>query len=66
MRRVARTGVFGEHEMIDTLVGYFDVLPSATVSFGDDVAVVPLGDRLCVLKTDMLVGKTDVPTGMSM
>ncbi len=67
LRRVAHGRVFGEREMVDLLVSSFDVLPNVTVSFGDDVAVVPLeGNSVCVLKTDMLVGKTDVPAGMSM
>jgi thiamine-monophosphate kinase len=37
------------------------------VGFGDDVSAVRLkDDRLAVLKTDMLVGSTDVPPGMTM
>ena len=37
------------------------------VPFGDDVAAYDIGKgRVAVLKTDMLVGKTDVPRGMSM
>jgi len=36
------------------------------VPFGDDVSAFEIGGgRLAVLKTDMLVGKTDVPPGMS-
>lgn len=66
LRRIAKDDVFGEHEIIDLLVSHFDAFPGAVLPFGDDVAAVPFGDRLCVLKTDMLVGKTDVPTGMSM
>jgi thiamine-monophosphate kinase len=37
------------------------------VGFGDDVSVVKLTNgRVAVLKTDMLVGSTDVPPGMTM
>ena len=37
------------------------------VPFGDDVSALEIGDnKLAVLKTDMLVGKTDVPHGMSL
>jgi thiamine-monophosphate kinase len=37
------------------------------VPFGDDVAAYDIGNgRAAVLKTDMLVGKTDVPPGMSL
>jgi len=36
------------------------------VGFGDDVSAVKLtNERLAVLKTDMLVGSTDVPPGMT-
>ena len=37
------------------------------ISFGDDVSAVDVGHgKLAVIKTDMLVGKTDVPSGMSL
>jgi len=37
------------------------------VPFGDDVSAVEIGGgNLAVLKTDMLVGKTDVPPGVSL
>jgi thiamine-monophosphate kinase len=42
-------------------------MPKMPVPFGDDVSAVEIGDgKLAVLKTDMLVGKTDVPPGMSL
>ncbi len=42
-------------------------MPLMPVPFGDDVSAYDLGnDRLAVLKTDMLVDKTDVPKGMSL
>jgi thiamine-monophosphate kinase len=57
---------FGERAIIEAMRKRFDVLPGSPVPFGDDVAAVSLeGERLAVLKTDMLVDKTDVPVGMS-
>jgi len=42
-------------------------MPNMPVPFGDDVSAVDVGKRkLAVLKTDMLVGKTDVPPQMSL
>jgi thiamine-monophosphate kinase len=42
-------------------------MPNMPIPFGDDVSAVEIGKgRLAVLKTDMLVGKTDVPLGMSL
>jgi thiamine-monophosphate kinase len=42
-------------------------MPGIAVPFGDDVSAVEIGgDSVAVLKTDMLVGRTDVPKGMSM
>jgi thiamine-monophosphate kinase len=42
-------------------------MPAIAVPFGDDVSAVEIGgDSVAVLKTDMLVGRTDVPKGMSM
>src|SRR3990170_5772208 len=57
----------GEREIIDIIRGQLDVLPGSFLPFGDDVSGVALGGgRVAVLKTDMLVGKTDVPHGMSL
>jgi len=41
-------------------------MPDMPVPFGDDVSAISLGTQTAVLKTDMLVGKTDVPMGMSL
>ncbi len=41
-------------------------MPNIIVPFGDDVSAVPLNGEVAVLKTDMLVAKTDVPEGMSL
>jgi thiamine-monophosphate kinase len=56
----------GEHEIIRIIQGHLS-LPKMPVPFGDDVSAVELGgNRVAVLKTDMLVGKTDVPEQMSL
>jgi thiamine-monophosphate kinase len=56
-----------ERRIIDIIKKRLDVMPKAPVRFGDDVAAVDLdGEFVAVLKTDMLVGKTDVPKGMSL
>lgn len=61
------SGELGERGIIEVLRRRFDVLHGAPVGFGDDVSGVDLGGgRVAVLKTDMLVGKTDVPRGMSL
>lgn len=57
----------GERKIIEILRSHFDPMPEIPVPFGDDVSAVNIGDeRLAVLKTDMLVGKTDVPRSMSL
>lgn len=57
----------GERWIIDLLIRHFDHMPNIPVPLGDDVAGIPagLGDSI-ILKTDMLVGKTDVPPGMTL
>jgi thiamine-monophosphate kinase len=58
---------YGERSIIDLMRRRFDVLPSSAVPFGDDIAAVSIdGACVAVLKTDMLVDKTDVPSGMSL
>jgi len=42
-------------------------MPNMPIPFGDDVSAIDIGNnKLAVLKTDMLVGKTDVPPDMSL
>jgi thiamine-monophosphate kinase len=44
-----------------------DPMPDMPIPFGDDVSAIDLGDgRIAVIKTDMLVDKTDVPPQMSL
>ncbi len=57
----------GEHEIIRLIQRRLTVMPDMPVPFGDDVSGAPLfGGEVAVLKTDMLVGATDVPCGMSL
>jgi len=57
----------GEREIIDILRQRLTLMPGMSVPFGDDVSAVSVGGdgEVVVLKTDMLVAKTDVPEGMS-
>jgi thiamine-monophosphate kinase len=57
----------GEHEIIELMRKRFTPMPNIAVGFGDDVSAVYLDTegKTAVLKTDMLVAKTDVPAGMS-
>ena len=56
----------GERRIIEIIQSHIDQMPKITVPFGDDVSAFEIeGGKLVVLKTDMLVGKTDVPAGMS-
>ena len=57
----------GEREMIEIIARHLEAMPNSPVPFGDDVAAVNIDQKLvAVLKTDMLVGKTDVPPNMSL
>ncbi len=57
----------GERKLIDLILGCLDQMPNMPVPFGDDVSAIDIGHgKLAVIKTDMLVGKTDVPKGMSL
>jgi thiamine-monophosphate kinase len=57
----------GEKKVIEIIMGCLNMMPDMPVPFGDDVSAVQLADDiLAVIKTDMLVGKTDVPPGMGM
>ena len=57
----------GERKIIEILQSRFDIMPEMPVPFGDDISAYDIGDgKLAVLKTDMLVDKTDVPPKMSL
>lgn len=54
-----------EFEIIEAMAKAAGTLPRGYSPLGDDVAVIPAKEGRLILKADMLVGKTDVPTGMS-
>jgi thiamine-monophosphate kinase len=57
----------GERKIIELILRHLEPLPDMPVPFGDDVAAVDIGEgKLAVIKTDMLVGKTDVPPKMTL
>ncbi len=56
----------GERGLITRIMKHLTVMPSMPVPNWDDVNAISLGDGRCVvLKTDMLVWKTDIPRGMT-
>lgn len=62
---MAKTGLT-EREIISVLKRRFDMDPKLPLGFDDDVAAFQMTRRSqVVLKTDMLVGSTDVPPGMT-
>src|SRR4029077_5386453 len=58
----------GQNDINRLVTGRFGRLPEGYVPIGDDVALIPPGIRGqgVVLKSDMLVAKTDAPPGMSL
>jgi thiamine-monophosphate kinase len=57
----------GEHKIIQIIQNHLTPMPNMPVPFGDDVSAVNLDqNQVTVLKTDMLVAKTDVPEGMTL
>jgi thiamine-monophosphate kinase len=58
---------FGERKIIDLIVRGLEKMPRMPVPFGDDVSAFDIGrGALAILKCDMLVGRTDVPNGMTL
>ena len=59
--------ILGERRIIEIIQSRLTKMPIMPVPFGDDVSAVNLSENhVAVLKTDMLVGKTDVPGEMSL
>jgi thiamine-monophosphate kinase len=54
-----------EYDIIDLLTRMAGRLPAGYSPIGDDVATIPSSPGRLVLKSDMLVGRTDVPPGMT-
>ena len=64
---MARAERLGERRIIEIIQSRLDQMPKMPVPFGDDVSACEIeGGNLVVLKTDMLVDKTDVPKGMNL
>jgi len=62
-----RTENLGERKIIEIIQSHLDLMPKMPIPFGDDVSACDIGNgKLAVLKTDMLVSKTDVPPGMTL
>ena len=57
----------GERKIIEIIFKHLEKMPDMPIPFGDDASAIDIGHgKLAVIKTDMLVGKTDVPKGMSL
>jgi len=57
----------GERKIIDMILKHLDPMPNMPIPFGDDVSAIDIGKgKLAIIKTDMLVGKTDIPPNMSL
>jgi thiamine-monophosphate kinase len=55
-----------EHEIIRILTNRFAGQPGVPLGFDDDVSAIPFSpETWIIVKTDMLVGSTDVPPGMT-
>jgi len=60
-------GTIGERKAIELIIKQLEKMRKMPVPFGDDVSAWDIGNgNLVVLKTDMLVDKTDVPLGMNL
>ena len=59
--------ILGEHKIIQIIQDHLTSMPNMLVPFGDDVSAVNINEKkVAVLKTDMLVAKTDVPDEMTL
>lgn len=57
----------GERKIIEIIQNSLDVMSEMPIPFGDDISAYDIGNgNLAILKTDMLVDKTDVPPNMSL
>jgi thiamine-monophosphate kinase len=57
----------GERKIIELILEQLEKMPHMPVPFGDDVSAYQIdNNQLSILKTDMLVGKTDVPPSMNL
>jgi len=56
----------GERKIIQTMWKHLETPSNMPVPLGDDVSAIQTATTLAVLKTDMLVAKTDIPPQMTM
>src|SRR5438128_4435527 len=55
-----------EHEIIRILTNQFVGQPGTPLGFDDDVSAIPFSPKTWIIvKTDMLIGSTDIPPGMT-
>lgn len=67
MTCMAKISYLGERKVIEKIISNLEKPLKMEIPFGDDVAAVSLNrDTLAVLKTDMFVGETDIPPGMTL
>ncbi len=64
---LTKAEALGERQVIEIILKQLEKAPNMPVPFGDDVSAIKLdGENLVVVKTDMLVGETDVPSCMTL
>jgi thiamine-monophosphate kinase len=57
----------GEKKVIKIIKACLKMMPNMPIPFGDDVSGIHLDEqKIVIVKTDMLVGKTDIPPGMNL
>ena len=57
----------GERKIIEIIIDQLDHMPDMPLPFGDDVSAIRIsGEKMFIVKTDMLVGKTDIPKDMTL
>lgn len=65
-KRMLKISYLGERKVIEKIMLCLDKPHEIAFPFGDDVSAISIShNRLAVLKTDMLVGETDIPYGMT-
>jgi thiamine-monophosphate kinase len=63
---MSSAGELGERKIIEIIIEKLEKMPGMILPFGDDASAVEIGGgNVAVIKTDMLVGKVDVPPGMT-
>jgi len=59
-------GELGERKIIEIIIEKLEKMPGMILPFGDDASAVEIGSgNVAVIKTDMLVGRVDLPPGMT-